>query len=159
MAKNASNIRPLWFVSPLGITEDGNKPRVYPDADAQPQQDDGPQQAQPRAARGREPRGGGGFEIQAALAVGGAPGAKGDGYGFGIQRNNVITLAWTTKEAAEAYARDQAAKNPQTAYGVFACIGVVETTKPQVIEKKFSDSGELIVLEKVDNGTPEESTI
>lgn len=139
MASPKSNIRPLWFVSQLGIAEDQSKPRpvIQGTAGAVQQEELAPAPAQPR-------RRDAGLQLNIDREEGNS------GYGFAMLRPNVITFAFTTEQAAKDYATDLAAKNPQTTYGVFGCIGVVETTRPQVIEKKFNDSGELILLEKAD---------
>lgn len=144
-----AKICPLWFVSQLGIAEDGNKPRPELNQPLRMQADDGAiQPAQPRN-RARVP-GGNAFELA-------AEGQQSNGYGFHMQRTNVITLAFTTEEAAKEYAKTQAAKNPQTTYGIFGCVGVVETTVPTLIEKQFNASGELILLEKANGGAADAS--
>lgn len=143
-----AKICPLWFVSQLGIAEDGNKPRPELNQPLRMQADDGgAQPAQPRAARGR---------LQAEFGAEAGVNQT-NGYGFHMQRTNVITLAFTTEEAAKEYAKTQAAKNPQTTYGIFGCVGVVETTVPTLIEKQFNASGELILLEKANGGAADAS--
>lgn len=144
MAK--TNARPLWFVSQIDLVEDSSKPRIIPERGIV-QPEDGPQ---PAVGRNQRPARLGDIPV----AVGG-----GDGYGFQMMRNNVITLAFTSREAARLHAKDLAGKTPKIAYGVFACVDVYETTAPEVIEKKFNDAGELVLvtLEKKDEVA--ESTI
>ena len=61
-------------------------------------------------------------------------------------------IVHTNEESAVAYAKELAAKNPKVLYGVFTCVRVFETTEPNVIEKSFNDSGELIIdKEKEEN--------
>lgn len=133
----------LWFVSQLGIDEDETKPRAIINPQARNQQEDGPVPAQPRRRNEARPNVGG-FAAE-------NPGAADGGYGFAMLRKDVISLAFTSEDVAKAYAKQMAAKNPQTAYGVFGCTSVVETTVPTVVEKNFNSSGELVIIaEKAD---------
>jgi hypothetical protein len=138
MAKT-TGIRPLWFVSPIQVQEDGNKSQIYLDEPVL--MDDGeppaPEEARPRGAN--------------ALRAAPPPVKKATGYGFQMVRVNHITVAFTSKETAMLYAQQEAGKHPKVAYGVFDCCGVYETTTPTVIEKSFNESGELI-LKVTENG-------
>lgn len=68
-----------------------------------------------------------------------------------ISRNELRdpVIVFDTEEAAEQYANEQAAKIPKTLFAVMGVLKVFETTQPTVIEKRFNDKGELIL---VDNG-------
>lgn len=125
-------LKQVWFVSVIGVEMDPNKPTFYPELPGVVQQDDAPQPAQPRAARGL------GLDAEPRIN-------NSQDFGFTLVRNNVITLGWNTKTAALTYAKEQASKNPKTAYGVFSCSDVFETTVPEIIEKQFNEAGELIV--------------
>lgn len=123
-----------WYVQVLGVTEDPNKAhqRVYPVSEVeQPEL----QQARPRNRRDEG-------ELEVNL-----PRVNSAEYGFMLARNNVVTLAFTSHEAAKNYAQQEAKKNPMTQYGVFGCGEIYETTAPTVIEKQFNASGELILKE------------
>jgi CubicO group peptidase (beta-lactamase class C family) len=72
------------------------------------------------------------------------------GFGFTILREDRkdMDLVFTSNAAAEAYAKEQAEKNPKTLFGVFSCTKVFETTTPTIIEKTYNDAGELLVVNK-----------
>lgn len=126
-------LKQVWFVSVIGVEMDPNKPTFYPELPGVVQQDDAPQPARPR---------------DRGLGLGDAAEpriANSQDFGFTLVRNNVITLGWNTKTAALTYAKEQASRNPKTAYGVFSCSDVFETTVPEIIEKQFNEAGELIV--------------
>lgn len=72
------------------------------------------------------------------------------GYGYYLQRADCkdMDMAFSSAEAAERYAREQAELCPKTLFGVFSCDKVFETTTPAIIEKKYNDAGELLVVTK-----------
>jgi hypothetical protein len=127
MAK-PKGIKQIWFVSPIMVEQDHNKPLTYP-GESNANVEEEVQEAQPARHPNVRP-----MTID-----------TGKDFGFSMVRNNVITMAWNTKSAAENYAKEMAGKNPKTAYGVFSCVDVFETTVPEVIEKQFNDQGELVV--------------
>ena len=133
-----------YYVFKLGKAEDTSVPRFG----------FGPQGPQ-RAAQPR--RDGRRFEAADALRLNVVddpeqpapqPPNDGDGgYGYTILRTSRadMNVAFTTPEAAERYANEQAQLNPKTLFGVFTCIKVFETTTPSVIEKVYNDAGELVL--------------
>jgi hypothetical protein len=138
VAAKPKGIKQIWFVSPIVVEMDSNKPLTYPGG--QPVNDEEIQEAQPVRRNEFRPA-----DLNQRI------GDTGKDFGFNMIRNNIITLAWNSKTAAESYAKEMAGKNPKTAYGVFSCVDVFETTAPEVIEKQFNDQGELVVRGK-DNG-------
>lgn len=123
----ASKIRRFWLVAPLDIKEDSNQARIQGGGGLQ----DFAIEANPRHRAGR------GLEVEAP--------AVNAGYGFKIQSADIkrMNTAFTSEEAANLYAKDQAEKNPKVLYGVFNCAGTYETTTPTIIKKSFNDDGEL----------------
>jgi len=67
-------------------------------------------------------------------------------YGFKIAAATYRNMnqAFTSRKAAQLWAKEQAEKNPKVMYGIYECVQVFETTTPTIIEKKFNDAGELI---------------
>jgi len=129
----SKNVRPLWYVQKIVLEEDRNKEQIVPGDPGQVQ--DEVQLAAPRAqARNQVP------EDVAPRA------ARTSGYGFHLLRDDIVKLAFTTEDAAKDYAEEQASKNPKVAYGVFGCLAIFETTKPEIIKKTFNESGELVVI-------------
>jgi len=125
-----------WYVFKIGKRDPNGGGRVFAQAQARP--------AQPRPAR----RGAVDALLDAVQEQDVAPVAD-QGYGFELgreDRNN--NMVFTSEEAAERWAREQAALNPKVQFGIFSCGKVFETTAPVVIEKKFNDAGELLVAEK-----------
>lgn len=133
MASKAKSPRPLWFVSPVIVDEDQNKPQLFPER-GQVEVNIDDEAPQPARARNAQP-----------------PAPATVGYGFTMGRNQKVEIAFTTKAAAIEYAKQQASKTPTIAYGVYGCVDVFETTAPTVIEKQFNDGGELVLksVEKV----------
>jgi len=72
------------------------------------------------------------------------------GYGYYLQSldRKDMDMAFSTEQAAERYAKEQAELQPKTLFGVFSCVKVFETTTPSVIEKQYNDAGELLVVTK-----------
>ena len=70
-----------------------------------------------------------------------------EGYGQEISRGELRdpVIRFTTDEAAQAYAKEQAAKNPRVLFGVLTVTSVFETGEAPVIEKKFNQAGELVL--------------
>lgn len=132
MASKKQNIRPLWFVSPLVLDEDQTKTRITPEAFNARDQDE-----QPAAPARRRDQ----------LEVAHRP-ENTSGYGFGLLRADIVKEAFTSAEAAEEVAKERASKQPKTAFGVFACVEVFETTQPEIIEKRFNSAGELTLVSK-----------
>jgi hypothetical protein len=126
----APKIKQLWFVIPLDLKEDPNKPYIGTGQ--------GQGFAQEVARPARNPRRGEGDLVPEAVVS--------PGYGFGISMKDQkqIQYAFTTKQAAESYAVELAGKTPKTMYGVFGCLGTYETTTPTVIKKGFNSDGELV---------------
>jgi hypothetical protein len=143
MASKPKSPRPLWFVSPVIVDEDQNKPQIFPErGQAEIGEDDvAPQPARARNAQPPQP--------QPATV----------GYGFTMGRTQKVEIAFTTKNAAIEYAKQQASKTPTIAYGVYGCVDVFETTAPTVIEKQFNEGGELVLksVEKVENAIVEQT--
>jgi hypothetical protein len=115
-----AKIRQFWLVVPLDVKDDGS--RVGGGTAAQ---GDFAEAVQPRRNN--------------------VPAAPAEGYGFGIQSADLKRMrnAFTTKAAADAYAKNQAELQPKTLFGVFGCLGTYETTTPTVIQKTFNEDGEL----------------
>lgn len=137
MAAKPKSPRPLWFVSPVIVDEDQNRPQVFPErGQGVVLNDEDIEAPQPARARNQPP----------------AQPAATTGYGFTMARTNKVEMAFTTKGAAVEYAKQQASKTPTVAYGVYGCVDVFETTAPTVIEKQFTEGGELVLksLEKKD---------
>jgi hypothetical protein len=138
-----------FYVFKVGKREDSSQPHITLDNNGRIGE---PARAQPVRARGRPF---GGIE-EAQLQIGPRNDAPEQaplpdpGYGFVIQREDRkdMDTAFTTREAAEAYAKHQAECFPKTLFGVFSCDVVFETTTPSVIEKKYNDAGELLVVQK-----------
>ena len=70
-----------------------------------------------------------------------------EGYGQEISRGELRdpVIRFTTDEAAQAYAKEQAVKNPRMLFGVLTVTSVFETGEAPVIEKKFNQAGELVL--------------
>lgn len=118
-----AKIRQFWMVVPLDIKEDPHGGKMYatmPDMamDAEP--------ARPARLTRAEP------QVTA-------------GYGFKILGSELkrINMAFTNRQLADDYAKEQAEKSPKTLFGVFACDGTFETTTPTIIRKAFNEDGEL----------------
>lgn len=124
MAKNTR----FWYVFNLEVQSDPNAV-IFAQVQGEPVA---------QAAPARNNRG-------LRLDVNGVDGVAG-GYGFKIHgtTHRNMNLAFTSKQAARTYAKEQAEKNPKTMYGIYECCEVFETTTPTIIEKKFNDANELI---------------
>ena len=123
-----------WYVFGLDVTSDPNGAIFAQVAGEQ-------MEAQPAPAR-RNNRDQGFARIE-----GEAPRLGNDGgYGFKVsqQVHRTMNQVFTSKASAQLYAKEQAEKNPKTMYGIYECIQVFETTTPTIIEKKWTDNGELI---------------
>lgn len=74
------------------------------------------------------------------------------GFGFfvkpGDRDDKSGTIVFTTAEAAEGYAKEQASLHPKVLYGVFSCDKVFETTEPQIVVKSYNDGGELVIQQQ-----------
>jgi hypothetical protein len=119
-----AKIRRFWLVAPLDIKEDTTQGRVGNNIAF-------PEEVRPaRIARGEAQ-----LEAQAVNT----------GYGFKIQSADIkrMNTAFTSEDAAQTYAREQAEKNPKVLFGVFGCSGTYETTTPTIIKKSFNEDGEL----------------
>ena len=112
------------MVVPLDIKEDPHGVKMFA-----PQQDMA-MELEPARPRGQR-------ELAAAATTA--------GYGFKILGSELkrINMAFTNRQLADDYAKEQAEKNPKTLFGVFACDGTFETTTPTVIRKAFNEDGEL----------------
>jgi hypothetical protein len=132
--------RKLWLVSPLELQQDPTKPAIFGDGlgGEVVNGDNGLlDEAQPIApARGRflPPRG----------VRENAP----DGYYLTGNSKKEIEAAFFNREAAQNHAKKLAELKPTIQYAVFECVGVFETTVPEVIEKEFTEDGELRVRGK-----------
>jgi hypothetical protein len=112
------------------VDEDQNKPQLFPERGAVVlNPDDIEEVPQPARARNQPPQ----------------PVQNAHGYGFTMARAHEVKIAFTTRNAAIEYAKQQASKTPTIAYGVYGCVDVFETTAPTVIEKQFTDGGELVL--------------
>lgn len=131
-----AKITRIWFVAPNELKGDGKQWRG-PDNVVQGRGEDGggfAQEVRPRDARRAQP---------VALD---APEAD-EGYGFGITSADAKgIMAFTSKARATEYAKYQATMQPTKLFSVFACEQMYETTTPAVIEKKFNDAGELVLV-------------
>ena len=142
-----ANIHQVWFVLPLELTPDPNRPMWGPEFEVDN-----------NAFRARRPAG---LEriaeapLQAAVNFGqprveneGQPNQiVGRGKGFYLDRNsrNKFEKVFTTRELANEEAKKLAQSTPKVPYGVFTCTEVYETTSPEVIEKQFTEAGELVI--------------
>src|SRR5260370_34592801 len=100
-------MKQFWFVFPMDLEGTGRPAVVF-------RRDRGEEAgAAPVPARFR-----GNDLIQPAIGV--------EGHGFktaGIHRDD-MQRAFTTHLAAQAYAKERAEKTPNTAFGIYSCIGV-----------------------------------
>jgi hypothetical protein len=119
----------LWFVIPNGLAGDG---RQWWGPDNAPQVAERLEPA--RANRRNDPP----ADLDAPADT---------GYGLYLaSKETKEILAFTTKEKAQQYAKYQAGLNPSKLYGIYSCEQVFETTEPTIIEKKFNDAGELVLV-------------
>jgi len=123
----------LWFVIPNGLAGDG---RQWWGPDNQPTQRNELRAAEPARANRR---------TNEATVDLDAPADTGYGLYLASKETKEI-LAFTTKEKAQQYAKYQAGLNPSKLYGIYSCEQVFETTEPTIIEKKFNDAGELVLV-------------
>jgi hypothetical protein len=131
-----AKIRQFWLVVPLDIKEDGTKiGATVGGLQDFAQEVDGLGRRRPAA--------------QPALPA--------EGYGFGIGSSDLKRMkqAFTTKAAADAFAKNQAELQPKTLFGVFGCLGTYETTTPTVIQKQFNEDGELTPAKETPTGATE----
>ena len=134
-------MKPEFYVMKIGREVDPNKPIIG----------NRPQQAQRIGRVDRalaQPR-------AFALDEGeGPPNQVAEGWqdvnGFGEELSRAAmrdpVIRFSTQEAAEVYAKQLAEKNPKVLYGVFGVLSLFETSKAPIIEKKFNDAGELVVV-------------
>lgn len=123
-----ANIKQFWIVAPVECPERAG-------AAAQRMTFGAQEAPRPRADRNR-------IQMEAEAAP-----VANDGFGYVPDSawTKKITHVFTTKTAAEEAAKDAAAKQPKVMFGVFECQTVYETTTPQVIQKQFKETGELVV--------------
>lgn len=135
-------MKPEFYVIRLGREINPDKPII------------GQQVAQPVQARARD-RGLRGFEpaLQDPPVEVDPHFAGINGYGQEIARAELRdpVIRFTTKDIAEAYAQEQASKNPKVLYAVMEVAAVFETQEAPVIVKYFNNAGEL-VLNNVEGG-------
>lgn len=140
-------IQRLWFVLPLDMHEDDNRPRINPQQEIQ-QDIEAPPLRQGRRELGRP----GAIEAFMVNQIAGAPQPIGNqqrnnGYGFHLTSasRKELDIVFTSAEMAEAHAKERAEREPKRPFGVFSCQAIYETTTPTVIEKEFNNAGELRV--------------
>lgn len=149
-----------FYVFKIGKREDTSKPRIGNDGVGPGVAPARPRTLEERRAAEREQlrraqravQNAGGFGLDEAVPAGDDMEAPQEqpGYGFHIHREDKkdMEVVFTTEDAAETYAKEQAALHPKQLYGVFSCEKVFETTAPSVIEKKYNNAGELLVVSK-----------
>lgn len=147
--------RRLWYVLPLDIAPDPNQPIVMMDDAVQAvAAEDVLEPVRPRNQRVQ-------FNANEALQAnvrapqpaGGRRNAQQAGQVFKIDAasRKQFTEACTTEALAFARAEQRAALEPKRPFGVFSCIGVVETMEAPLIRKEFNDVGELRVKTQGDD--------
>jgi len=128
-------MKPEFYVIRLGRQVDPNKPVI-----GQAPVHDGMERAR-RILRGFD-------RVEDGPQPAPEPAFEGiEGYGQEISRGELRdpVIRFTTDEAAQAYAKEQAAKNPRVLFGVLTVTSVFETGEAPVIEKKFNQAGELVL--------------
>lgn len=126
----------LWFVIPNGLVGDGRQ-WYGPEGLQRPNELRAAEPA--RANRRNEAPRNIDEEVEAITAD--------PGYGMYLSSKETKEfMAFTTKEKAKQYAKYQAGLNPSKLFGIYSCEQVFETTEPTIIEKKFNDSGELVLV-------------
>ena len=148
-----------WLVAPVDIKRDERKPMVITRTPNRPQ---AANVADALAEEINEAPVGRGFailqdEFRPAPARGRTTARREDtdqwgnpvgteyGYIMSADTKREVEVAFTNRDLAFEYAADQASKKPGVQYGVFECVGVLETTTPTVIHKKFNTGGELVL--------------
>lgn len=128
-------MKPEFYVIKLGRLQDPNRAAIGVGAEA------APAQAAPRAA----PRAGARFELQAAIDE---PPVQFEAYGYEIMRSELRdpVIRFTTAEAAEKYAQELAEKYPKTLYATMGVLKIFESAKAPLIEKRFNEQGELVIV-------------
>lgn len=150
MAKQ--KIKQFWFVCKLAVTADPNKPAI----NFEPVQAEVARQA-PVRNRLRMPDQAGGFAVNVAQPQAEQEfrqpeqpqiGDPESGYGYYLQSADAKELnkVFTTEGAANKFAQQCAEEKPTTPFGVFGCLRVYETTIPSLIEKTFTEDGELRLI-------------
>jgi hypothetical protein len=122
-----------WYVFRIGMKQDVNKPTI----------------GQPQLAAQRAPRRDGRRDALPLEEEAPPVALEGnDGYGYHLSAADTkdMHLVFTSQNAAEKYAIEQASLKPKTLFGVFSCVKVFETTTPSVVEKTYNDAGELLVV-------------
>lgn len=129
-----AKVNRIWFVIPNELKGDG---RQWRGPENVVQARDGQQDFAEAVARPRN---------RNAPPVADVPEAD-EGFGFGITSADAKgIMAFTSKTRATEYAKYQATMQPTKLFSVFACEQMYETTTPAVIEKKFNDAGELVLV-------------
>jgi hypothetical protein len=139
-----------WMVIRLGRPEDTTKPHLMMTGEPQVVEDFAVQDAPRARTRNEQPRAEGELRgFAAGLQQPAQPQRRRAGYGYHVKQadrdDKSGQIVHTSEEAAQAYAKELAARFPKVLFGVFSCVRVYETTEPQVIEKSFNDGGELVI--------------
>lgn len=71
-----------------------------------------------------------------------------EGFGQELLRTELRdpVIKFSSKDIAEAWAKEEVTKHPKTMYAVLQVASVFETTQPKIIEKGFNERGELFVV-------------